>query len=422
VKAPADLPQAWPPHAVAEVERGSRLAAFGRETRYVSRIYCQRIILFMAVTLTIVLSLDVATNLNSVMSDRSLVSDLEGPARLATYTLMRAGYVLPSIVPIAVFIGILWAEFSLTVSRERIMIANSGRLAMHAVFPAAIVGLSFGLIQHAALGYGRPASVEAQSVANFRYYGPKFRPNASLNSKWIALEGAVVNARIEFTSPIALGDAVIYWIDKDGQLAAVVSAVRVTPAPNLGRWTFEKGTVSEFSPAAPGGADLVRKANFDHMERPLPLNPLWVENIDISPLLLPQKVLGALAFSRGGVPKQFSYRTAYHERFAAILYATVMAMAAASLSLMRFSPDVPWHEPLKIGMCWFGVHVSSSMLIVLGAHGYVSSLLAAWFVPSACGVGVLLLLYRHDRGRTAATRGRGPFIAQMRGPVVSARS
>lgn len=388
-----------PQNGGAEAGRGSQLALFGQETRYVSRLYLQRVGLFAAVALTIVLSLDVATNLNAVMSDRSVVSELQGPARLAFYALLRAGYVLPSILPIAVFMGIMWAEYSLAISQERIMIFNCCRAPMFSLVPAVIVGLLFGLLQFAALGYGRPASVEAQGVSNFRYYGPKFRRNSISNPKWIALDRAVVNARIEHGSPVVLHDVVVYWLNRQAQLVTIVSATRVVPASSAGKWVFERGSISDFIPRqnAPDGHEVVHKAKFERLERELSLDTLWVENIEVSGPLLPQSTLAALASGNGGVPKAFSYQTAYQERFAGILYGVAMALAAASLSLMKFSPKMRWDEPLKIGMYWFGVHVSSSILIVLGTYGYVPAVLAAWTIPLVLGSGTVYLVYRRER-------------------------
>lgn len=308
------------------------MALFGRETRYVLRLYLQRIFIFISVVLAIVLSLDVASNVNSVMSKSSEVTGIDGLPRLLYYVYLRGGYVLPSILPFAGIVGVVWAEYGLAVSLERTMIFISGRVPVYSLIPAIIVGLLMGLFQYAALGYVRPASVEEQTASTYRYYGPKFRRPFVTDPQWIASDGAFVNAKVYIGDYVAFKEVVSYNLDDRGKLESIVTAASARPSEKPGYWVYYTGTKWEFSDTGDDGISSrlrLQEAQFETLEKELKINPLWAENINIKPRYLPQPMLAKLVSAGDGAPQYFQYATAYQERYASVFFSVAMTLLGA---------------------------------------------------------------------------------------------
>lgn len=388
-----------PAERVGRTRAGARRALFGIETRYVTRVYLQRVFIVGAAVLAIVLSLDLATNLAWVMSEQSAAAGREGFARLAFYLGLRAAYNLPAIVPIAAVIGVVWAEFGLAAAHERIMIFNSGRAPVRSLMPALLVGILLGLTQFAALSYARPLSVEEQARSGFRDFGPRYRAGGTTGHKWIAIEDGFVHARIDFGPPVSLRDVMVYGLGPDGRLDIVVSAERARPTGQAGLWQFAGGSWWERPPAGGGqtGGVMPVESAFELAEISLPLDPLWVDYSEVPARFLPQPVVRALAAGGPGVPEAFGYRTNYQERLAAFIHPLAMTLLGATLCLIMLRPRVPPLAPLTIGMAGYAIHVASKILSMLGEYGYIPPVVAAWTLPLAVAAGCLLLLHLRDR-------------------------
>jgi lipopolysaccharide export system permease protein len=379
---------------------GSRLAVLGRETLYVSGLYARQATIFTVLGLAIVLSLDGANNAAMILSAPVEQSGLDGPARFAFYVLLRAGYVLPSILPIAAIVGVVWAEFILAVSRERIMIANSGRSPMRSLIPAVVFGVVLGVLEFVAIGYVRPAAVEVQGSLNFRNYGPRFQQPVITDPQWLAAGQAVVNARVEIDGTGAsLRDVLIYSFDSSGALEAVISAARATPGPTRGFWTFEQGAAWDLARVSAGGAGPtgMESADFATLRRPLHLEPLWVRNLGVLPPLLPQEDLAVLASGGPGIPNGAEYQAAYHERLASIAFCVGMALLGAALSLLGFGPGMGPMPALRIGIAGGIAYVASSAVSTLGTYGSLPPVIAGWGIPVTLVVVSIGLIYRRHR-------------------------
>jgi lipopolysaccharide export system permease protein len=375
---------------------GGHLVLFGRETVYVAGLYLRQAAIFSALGLAIVISLDGANNSASILSAPLERSGLEGPWRLGYYLFLRGAYVLPSILPIAAIVGVVWAEFILAVSRERFMLSNSGRSPTRSLIPAMVFGLLLGLLQFAAIAYGRPAAVEAQTSMHFRYYGPRYATPVTTEPRWLAAGQAVVHGQVVLDGEVSLRDVLVYAFDAGGRLEAVVSAARAVPGPGRNVWTFEQGSswdVSRATLAGAGAMSLVA-ADFASLRRVLQLDPVWLRNIDLLPPLLPQADLSVLAAGGPGVPDATQYQAAFHERLAGIFFCLGMAMLGAVLSMQAFFPGMGPMPALKVGLAGGIAYVASNASSMLGTYGVTPPLVAAWSVPVALIVLALALVYR----------------------------
>ena len=372
-----------PPGPWARFVGALTVALAGRETRYVGRLYAERVLLFGALVLTVVLSLDAANHIGGFLGGEDQPGAPSGFQRLLYYLMLRGGYNVPAILPLAALTGVIWAEFALARSRQRMMIANSGRAILMSLAPAVLVGLAVGLVQFGALAYLRPLAVELQATEDFRYYGPKFR-FAETGRMWLSVDNAVIESRIGFTDPVELRDAVIYELADDGALRAILTAERGVPG-GPGRWALANGTmwqVPSFSTETPPETPSGGATAFAERSLALELDPLWVENVDILPTLLPQGILARLGTAQAGIQNISTYAAALRERFAAIFYVMGMMVLPAALGIAWFSPGMSAGPLIRTVIWGMGAYVTASIVSMLGSYGYLPPLLSAWLAPA----------------------------------------
>lgn len=378
---------------------GAHLAPWGRETRYVFGLYLQRALVFLAVSLGIILSLDLASNLSSLLSSNMPSASASAPEWMAYYLFLRAGFDLPALLPLAAFIAVMWGEYSLTSTRERLMVLNSGQAPLRSLLPALLLGVLLGCIQFAAIAYGRPAAVEGQGVAGFRYYGVKFLGPTVTDPKWFASSSAVIHARIDAGGEIALRDVLMYRLSENGALASLVSAAVARPGPRPDSWTFSDGSIWSVGPIESGHAvpSMNKTSVFTTLELPLLLDPLWVANFEVVPEYVDQTDLAALSSGGAGVPNVVAYEAAYQERFAESLSCVGMALLSAAVALAGLGQPIGLRRWLTFG-CWGGIaYLCGGILPMLANHGALPALIGAWGTPLALCCGATGWLYARER-------------------------
>lgn len=350
------------------------LALFGHETRYVTRLYLVRIVVVALVIMTLVLALDLASRFDQVLAAQGVVEVPQGFERLTYYMLLRAGYNLPAILPLATAIGIVWAEFRLVRGHERAMIANTGRAPGLSLVPAAFVGILVGLLQSTALADLRPMTVEAQGTAGFRDYGARFK-GATVAPKWLFLDGRILLTSIRFdpTGPV-LEDLRIFEFDADERVSRLIWAPEGRPVDG---GLALLGAVA----AWPAGSAPDRVS--------MALNMDWLSFAGVEPRFIPRDVLTRIAEARGGVPGQSAYRAAMHERWAAIGMGLAMALAVAALSLFTMAERRGFATPFLILGAAYLLHVGQNVLSVLGEYQHLPPGVSAWLLPGVLLSGTL---------------------------------
>ena len=324
---------------------------------------------------------------------------LSGLLALGYYIGLRAAFIVPSILPIAAIMGVVWAEFGLARSNERIMIFGSGRAPLHSLMPALIFGIVIGLLQFGAINFSKPYSAEVQAKSKYRYYGPRFVSTEMSDAKWFVTNDTVFKARITFGPPVVLQDVVVYQIAPSGRLDSIISADRATSHSDGDGWEFYNGRVRTFAWAQDGsiGLKIATETVFASKSLPVSLDPLWAAYIDVSPHLLPFGALHSLATSESGVPNSVAFQAAYQQRYAAVLTCIAMALIGASLSLLLFAPQMAPTKLLYVAAIGYAMHVGSTVLKLLGEHGFVPLPVAVWMWPVAIIIGAYMLLYLRDR-------------------------
>ena len=381
-------------------DRHSGLAAFfGRETAYVTGLYLRQAFIFTGIILTIVLALDVVGRMSRVLELSDDPTGFNGIFALAYYVGLRAAFVSPSVFPIAAIIGVMWAEFSLSRSNERIMIFCSGRAPVRSLMPALIFGIIVGLIQFGTINFSRPYSTELQAVSKYRFYGPRYVSSSIPKAKWFVTEDTIFNAKIAFGPPVVLQDVKAYRISSSGLMEAIISADQATSNSDGKSWEFSNGTIREFTweDGDGGSPKTASETTFKSRSIPVSLDPLWAEYIDVKPHLLPFKVLHNLGVAKSGIPNSVAFKAAYQQRYAAALACIAMALLAASLSLLLFSPQMALTKMVQVVAIGYTVHVGSTVLRLLGQHGLLPLPFAVWMLPISIIIGAYALLYWKDR-------------------------
>ena len=169
-------------------------------------------------------------------------------------------------------------------------------------------------------------------------------------------------------------------------LRTILTAERAVP-DGPGRWALENGTmwqVPGFATDA-GSTPPSRGATaFAERSLALDLDPLWVENIDILPTLLPQDVLMRLGTAETGIQNISTYEAALNERFAAVFYIMGMMVLPAALGIAWFSSGMGAGPLIRTIIWGMGAYVAAS--IFSDARGLWLSATAAFGLAGADAV------------------------------------
>lgn len=376
------------------------LAALVRlETRFVTALYLQRGIILAVVTISIVVALDISANIDQVINANPASSGSGNFLHILYYSLLRVSFVSPSVLLFAGVWGIVWAEYSLATSHERIMLFNCGKSYIPSLVPALLVGGLVGLLQFSIAGFVKPATIELESASTHRSYGLKFDRPAQSKAEWISVRNHIIRARVEIAEDVRLNEVSVFTFGQNHKLQRIVRAdhALATPQPDL--WQFLDGAVTEFPAVA---AEDRRKPKMDEtrfevLEIELPLSPLWLENFGVLPILLPQPLLHALIRQGDHVPKAYKYEMAAFERYSSILYCVAMALLTAHLAMTRFKSGMMPYRALSVAAVGFAAYFFLSITLMLGHHGYIPVLIAAWSIPLIATVVGIGAVYAHVR-------------------------
>jgi lipopolysaccharide export LptBFGC system permease protein LptF len=378
-----------PPEIQSAAPRRVLLSPFGWYTRYTLRSYGRHVFVVIVALLCIALSIDLSQRAGQLLSMSPGASSIESFGRLAWYAVLRGTDLSTQLLPLACFLGVLWHETTQTLSRERVMIWNSGRSPLQCLIPALILGLLAGGTQLFLEMYARPAAIKAQADGRLGDYGRMFNRALTNSRQWIAASRDLVHARIEYGPPPTLHDVMIYRHSDEGELEEVITARTATPGAGAnrgvlhggGRWTVAEARASQDAQAPPPAEGAAPGVQTFVIE--LKVDPLWLSNFRIYARFLPQDVLRSLANEAGGRYATADYRTWLQFRNAQALYPGSMGLLAVSLSLLLMAHGVSIAAVVGMAFAGYVGHIAVKACLLLGEHGYLSPTVAAWFAPTA---------------------------------------
>jgi lipopolysaccharide export system permease protein len=370
------------------------LAPFGQYTRYVLRSHLRHTVVILAALLCVAFIVDLPPQIEKLLAGAS------GPGartlRLLWFMALRGADLLPRFIPLAAFLGVVWTQVALALSRERILVWNTGRSMLQSLVPVLLLAVALGAVQYGLDAYLRPAAMGAQIRQKLGTYGDAFDRGLSKDFQWIALGDNLLHARIAFGPPAVLHDMTLYRLNAKGRLREVDNA-RTATAMGDGNWLLRGG--SYWSIPAENASGTASVALFTRgtgatatyfEERPVPLaaaDPLWLSLWGIYPQYLSQDTLQALAHSPVPADRRDSYIAHLQFNRANALMPGAMALLAEMLCLMLFAHGVPLHLQLATLPAGYAAHLAMKTLFMMGEHDYLSPVAGPWATP----VSLLLL-------------------------------
>lgn len=366
--------------SVARPRRKIRLAVFGLYTRHVLRVYLQHLFVVLFGLLIAALTIDISTQVPDILAAPPQAVGTEIPFRLAWYLLLRSADIGTRLLPIGCFLGVLSAEVALTLARERLMVSNTGRTPFQCIVPALLMALVFGIFQVTLSTYLRPMAMMAQIAGRLGEDGRAYDRTRDLGQVWLASKAGLIKARIEYGPPPVLRDIMIYSVEREGQLAGVVSAEFASPEAGTQFWLLRKSrqwTKTDVQDQPLAG---MLRANGE-VRADLAIDPLWIANLGINAMFLPQTTLKALASSKSDSAYTSEYQMWIQLRYSDLLFPGGMILLASCLALLILSHGSSFQRVMAIVLVGYAVHVAIRALSLLGGHGYISPIVVGWLIP-----------------------------------------
>jgi lipopolysaccharide export system permease protein len=393
--------------------RAINLAPFGRHSRYMLASYLRHIFMVAAALMLIALTIDLWPQIPLLTAEPGL----DIAFSIVRLALLRVCDLLPPFIPFATFLGVVWSETVFTASQERMLIWNSGRSPLQCLTPAILTGLLIGATLFIMDAYLRPAAIHVQIAEKFGREGLRLDRTQSGGNHWVALQGGLLRAEIEYGPPLKLHDATIYKFDADGLLNEVDTAVLATPEASgdphssSGRWLLQNGHFWKAPPAseaplALGASREEPETLFDQRSISMTLNVEWLGNLGMSPQYLTMTTLRSLAGAQIASNDVAGFRTRLQALYSEIFLPGLMAVLAAALAMLFFPYRVKPLPMIGVLMSGYLAHFSVTAFLLMGEFGYVPAFVAGWLVPLliALGTGGVLYVIQKRRGLGAGLR------------------
>jgi lipopolysaccharide export system permease protein len=379
------------------------LVPFGTYTRTIALAHARHIGTVTAALLIVAMTLDLAPRAEWIASQSPSRGALALVLHFLWYLALRMADLIGNLLPLACFMGLFWSEVTLTQSRERVVIWNGGRSPLQTLVPLAILGILFGALQVTALSVLRPGAVAIQIEQGLGEYGRRFDRRLHPDARhWVTLPNHLIQARIDYRAS-RLVDVQIFEFSDSGRLNGRIEAASAEPTATHGRWRFHAGSRWDAPDADPASqpTDTGPARRFDTEEDDLPVDPLWLANLNIDARYLPNGVLSALA-ARAGVPDPSSYRAWRQVRMAQFFLPFGMLLLASCLATALIGQRTAFKPMILIGLAGYFLYVSNNVVVWLGEYGQVPAIPAAWLMPLAMvASGLALMTWLERRGQAS---------------------
>jgi lipopolysaccharide export LptBFGC system permease protein LptF len=389
------------------------LSPLGQYFRYIFVTHLRHLTIVSSALLSLALTIDLVPQISRVIAH---APPGQATAHVAILVVVRAADLFPRFLPLAVFFAVLWTEIIQTVSRERILIWNTGRTVLYCLVPVLALGILLAPVQYAFDSYLRPKAIGLQTDMQLGSAGEYYTKVRTAKTSWFALghTGGHDLVRGEMVyKPGIVRHAMIYRLDDDGHLREIDSAEWLSPLPkgwllhNGQYWTvpltIDAGGGLSTDVLAAGPADAVR---YLEKSMDLDLDPVWVRNFGIDPNDLPQATLLRM------------YRHHHDPEIDAFIHAQIqinratafmpmaMALFATVLSLTLFPYAVDFLSAFLVVLAGYGGYFLMRTLSVMGQQNFVPPFVASWFTPLLL-IGIAsALVFNAERKRRARERER----------------
>ncbi len=378
--------------------------AFGAYSRY---LFCQHLrhCLIVAVALlSLALTIDLIPQLPFL-----LIASESGRAKLIAVLfllLVRAADLLPRFLPLAVFLGVLWTEATLTSSRERLLVWNAARTPAHFLAAVTAIAVIFGVAQFELDNVARPAAMSAQIHRHLGSLGQMYDRGLASRNMWFSARHDLVRANVQY-APVVLRDMTLYRFDDAWRLTEIDTAETAVPDKNRDAWRLINGETWAFDSksggAAAGGDHGLRlhnpvKHSFSGRTLIIALNPAWVGVWGIGPEYLSRDALTAVANLDRDAHTTSLFQTRIDLNWANATMPGGMAFLASVLTVFLLPYRVQFARLFGAGLVGYAAHLAIRIAVLFGENGILSPVTAAWLVPfliyaSAAGL-LAILMFR----------------------------
>jgi lipopolysaccharide export system permease protein len=385
--------------AYAATLRQSFSAPFWLHTRYMLKTYWQDSFLITSAVLAVALSMDLSHYLGEVLAADHSGTILGTMFYLGWYIELRSADQIAEFLPLVSFLGVLWAEVRLTTSGERLIILLTGRAPFQCLAPLFIFAAMIGLLEYMLIVHWRPNAVMLQTAAHLGMYGDKFDRDATAQPKWFAAGNDLIRADINFTSPPTLSNIQLFQMAADHRLREVVVATSARPIDGGNNWLFQEGqrwkvnpngSVSSSALDLPISSPNAVEMSFSSAVMPLNVNPIWLRYFGINARYLPDSVFRILADVN--FEPRSEYDTWSQARLSIPVGAGGMVVLAGCLSALLLINEVRLSVIFVLVAVGYLAHFFTKLSLILGDYGWISPVVAGWFVPVVvllCPLGIL---------------------------------
>lgn len=367
--------------------RRTRTAPIGAYARYVFTNYAAKVFIVCLGLSLLALSFDLGRSLSSILQVHGAQGFLVALRMTLWFVILRLADRLPDILPIAGFLGALWAQIAMTLAGERAAVSALGRSWTGSWPPILAFAVVVAVIHGVAGGVLRQEAAIAQARAGLGEFVPGYARIAQRDI-WTTVGPVFLTGRFEAGPPLRIAAPVIYLLDGKGMLQEIISASEMRPEGNSGAWTLLRGTSVAITES-----EARQGEPFD--QRPMNLNipPYWLAYSHIPSMYMPLRTL--LRITSANLPEAMTaeYRARLQANFALpLLSGGLIALAWVLTSLLI---DVPLSltRLLQCGICGYIVHAAGKQLVMLGQHEHLPVALAVWCVPAGLLIGLATIVW-----------------------------
>lgn len=329
-----------------------------------------------AILLLVAISIDLARYFDQVMSSVADGGVVARTTLLAHYLGLRIVDILTRLLPIGVFVGVLMFEIWSILMRRRAIQWVSGRHPLRVLYPAAAVGILFGVLQYRLDVDWRPAAVLTQASEKLGAYGERYERDRIRKDVWFITEDRIVHAHVRYGPPAELIDVDLFRLDREARIREVVRAERAEPTRLAYLWRFERATRWVRDPDNPA---LLRISSGAAQELvPIQLHPLAVTYLGLPAKYIPDEDLRAIVESGTDMLIGADHRVWLEVRRANALLPTAMALLAVTVSLFAGASRPSVGVLIVCALAGYTVHVGTRVFVASGELENLPPMIAAW--------------------------------------------
>jgi lipopolysaccharide export LptBFGC system permease protein LptF len=366
--------------------------------------YLRRVLIVASVLLVVGLTIDLWPQIDLITGNKD-DGTLRIIWRILRFSALRTPGLMAPVMPFAVFLGVAWTETQHTQTGERMFVWNTGRGPLQCLPPALLLGIVVGVAEIGMDAYLGPAAMAVQMQERLGRDGTRLDRTRAGDVQWIATSAGLLKTEIEYGPPSVLHNLTFFKLDTSGQLVEIDKAKTARLMSDTGQWHLKEGSLwlaepgttgdgAEAQTVSPEDAATDRLQPFENRTISLDVAPLWLSVFGMETQYLPISVLRRLAAIDEGQLSKGLFRTRLQVLYGEAFTPGAMALLAASLSILLLPYRVAPRALVGILFTGYLAHSATKACVLMGQNGFISPILAGWFVPTALFCATTVVAFR----------------------------